>query len=108
VKPVHVRLLAPAVFAPSLKTRLVADNASATSSRPPWFGLTFVALVCVNSVIYIPDDAKRMIVTLATFLLSVALAAMGLETISRSSARTPSRYTGCLGVSFYRELFPAP
>ena len=42
----------------------------------------------VNSIVEIPVDARKMIVTLTTFLLSVALAAMGLQTdIARLYAR---------------------
>ena len=37
-------------------------------------------MVALNSVIAIPADAKKVIATLTTFLLSIALAAMGLET----------------------------
>jgi uncharacterized membrane protein YadS len=39
-----------------------------------------MALVGVNSVVTIPADAKAWIVAATTFLLSIALAAMGLET----------------------------
>ena len=46
----------------------------------PWFVLGFVALVALNSVIVVPPHLKAMIVVATTFLLSVALAAMGLET----------------------------
>ena len=46
----------------------------------PWFVLGFIALVGLNSVVTISPDARKLIVTLTTFLLSVALAAMGLET----------------------------
>jgi uncharacterized membrane protein YadS len=46
----------------------------------PWFVLGFLALVAVNSVVTVPADAKAMIVAITTFLLSMALAAMGLET----------------------------
>ena len=42
--------------------------------------LSFVALVGVNSIITVPTEAKTAIVTPTTFLLSMALAAMGLET----------------------------
>jgi uncharacterized membrane protein YadS len=42
--------------------------------------LGFVALVGVNSIITVPAEAKTAIVTATTFLLSMALAAMGLET----------------------------
>jgi len=52
-------------------------------SRPvplPWFVLGFIALVGVNSVVAVPPALKAEIVTATTFLLSMALAAMGLET----------------------------
>ncbi|HEY8194446.1 MAG TPA: YeiH family protein [Hyphomicrobium sp.] len=46
----------------------------------PWFVLGFIALVGVNSVITVPTDAKAAIISATAFLLSMALAAMGLET----------------------------
>jgi uncharacterized membrane protein YadS len=50
--------------------------------------LGFIAVVGLNSVIAIPVAAKAEIVAATTFLLSVALAAMGLETdIRKLSAR---------------------
>jgi uncharacterized integral membrane protein (TIGR00698 family) len=90
VKLARVMLLAPVVLALSLKSRFAADSAPARSARPPvpWFVLGFVALVGVNSIIDIPADARKVIVTLTSFLLSVALAAMGLETdLSKLYAR---------------------
>jgi uncharacterized integral membrane protein (TIGR00698 family) len=82
----RVMLLAPVVIALGLIARRRAENndpaAGASSARPPipWFVLGFVALVGVNSLIAIPAEAKIWIATATTFLLSVALAAMGLET----------------------------
>jgi uncharacterized integral membrane protein (TIGR00698 family) len=77
----RVMLLAPVVIA----LGLIAKNApvaGTSSARPPmpWFVLGFVALVGVNSLIAIPAEAKVWIAAATTFLLSVALAAMGLET----------------------------
>jgi uncharacterized membrane protein YadS len=46
----------------------------------PWFVLGFVAMVGLNSAVGVPPEAKVWIVAVTTFLLSVALAAMGLET----------------------------
>ena len=46
----------------------------------PWFVLGFVALVGLNSLIAIPAEAKIWVIAVTTFLLTVALAAMGLET----------------------------
>jgi uncharacterized integral membrane protein (TIGR00698 family) len=82
----RVMLLAPVVIALGL---IAARNASkndpptsASSARPPmpWFVLGFVALVGINSLIAIPAEAKVWVIAVTTFLLSVALAAMGLET----------------------------
>jgi len=68
--------------------RKTGSGAETTSARPPmpWFVLGFVALVGVNSVVSIPTEAKVWIVAVTTFLLSVALAAMGLETDIRKLA----------------------
>ena len=76
----RVMLLAPMVIALGLIAS--RSNRGATSARPPmpWFVLGFVALVGVNSVVAIPAEARVWIVAITTFLLSVALAAMGLET----------------------------
>ena len=80
----RVMLLAPMVIALGLMANRSNSNANtdAGSARPPmpWFVLGFVALVGVNSVVAIPPEAKVWIVAITTFLLSVALAAMGLET----------------------------
>jgi uncharacterized membrane protein YadS len=46
----------------------------------PWFVLGFIVLVTLNSVIVVPPDIKATIVAITTFLLSMALAAMGLST----------------------------
>ena len=82
----RVMLLAPMVIALGLLANRSASKtdqgADTNSARPPmpWFVLGFVALVGVNSVVSIPAEAKVWIVVITTFLLSVALAAMGLET----------------------------
>ena len=88
----RVMLLAPMVIALGLIANHRAKNtdpaASGSSARPPmpWFVLGFVALVGVNSLIAIPAEARVWIATVTTFLLSVALAAMGLETDIRKLA----------------------
>jgi uncharacterized integral membrane protein (TIGR00698 family) len=81
-KLARVMLLAPVVFALSIKSRISAVGASGKAVKPPapWFVIGFVVLVGINSLIAIPADARRAIVALTTFLLTVALAAMGLET----------------------------
>ena len=90
VKLARVMLLAPVVFALSVRSRLAASHARFATARPPlpWFVLGFIALVAVNSFVTIPDHERKIIVTLTTFLLTIALAAMGLETdVSKLYAR---------------------
>jgi uncharacterized integral membrane protein (TIGR00698 family) len=81
----RVMLLAPVVITLGLMARGIKTDdtaASVSSARPPmpWFVLGFIALVGVNSLITVPAETKMWIATVTTFLLSVALAAMGLET----------------------------
>jgi uncharacterized integral membrane protein (TIGR00698 family) len=80
----RVMLLAPMVMALGLMASRNArqSDAGAASTRPPmpWFVLGFVAMVGVNSLVTLPPQAKAWIVAVTTFLLSIALAAMGLET----------------------------
>src|SRR3984885_2445066 len=85
VKLSRVMLLAPVVISLGLMARSTGKNdsaASASTARPPmpWFVLGFVALVGINSLITIPAGTKMWIAAVTTFLLSVALSAMGLET----------------------------
>jgi uncharacterized membrane protein YadS len=54
---------------------------SATQTVPmPWFVLGFIAMMLFNSFDLIPHVDKIYFVQATTFLLTVALAAMGLET----------------------------
>lgn len=81
----RVMLLAPVVITLGL---LVARRQShrhggqdVSGKAPmPWFLVGFIALVALNSAVVIPADVKNVIVPVTTFLLSVSLAAMGLET----------------------------
>jgi uncharacterized integral membrane protein (TIGR00698 family) len=88
----RVMLLAPTVIAlGSLAAWNATKNGPAaveSSARPPmpWFVLGFLALVGLNSLITIPSEPKIWIVAATAFLLSVALAAMGLETDVRKLA----------------------
>ena len=81
----RVVLLAPVVIALgwlASRNATVRASGSTVSQRPPmpWFVLGFVAVVGLNSLITIPAAERTQIVAVTTFLLSVALAAMGLET----------------------------
>lgn len=80
----RVAMLAPMVIALGLMASRNSRKAGVahTSGRAPmpWFVLGFVALVGINSVVVVPPDVKSIIVTVTTILLTMALAAMGLET----------------------------
>lgn len=84
----RVMLLAPVVIA--LGWIASRRKSASASSRPPmpWFVLGFVAVVGLNSLIAIPAADRTQIAAFTSFLLSVALAAMGLETdIRKLTAR---------------------
>ena len=90
VKLARISLLAPVVLALNMKSRFSARGVSRKAVKPPlpWFVFGFVAVVGFNSLVVIPADAGKVLITLTTFLLSLALAAMGLETdVSRLYAK---------------------
>lgn len=80
----RVMLLAPVVLSLGLMATRRAKrngNSQMTAKAPiPWFVLGFIAMVAFNSAVTIPAETKGMIVMATTFMLSMALAAMGLET----------------------------
>ncbi len=78
----RVMMLAPVVITLGLIARRGGSPAAPGRRRVPlpWFVLGFVALVGLNSVVVVPPHVKAVIAVTTTFLLSMALAAMGLET----------------------------
>ena len=81
----RVMLLAPLILALGCfhanSQRSDDLEASDRQSVPmPWFVLGFVAMMLFNSLDLIPQADKAYLVQATTFLLTVALAAMGLET----------------------------
>jgi uncharacterized integral membrane protein (TIGR00698 family) len=81
-KLTRVAMLAPVVMALSFAARRAASGHDAHRAHAPipWFVLGFVAMVALNSVVTIPAETRSVLVTATTFLLSMALAAMGLDT----------------------------
>jgi uncharacterized integral membrane protein (TIGR00698 family) len=83
-KLARVTMLAPVVislgFLAARQARRNGTDTSTASAPLPWFVLGFIAMVGINSLVTIPAEARSVIVTLTTFLLAMALAAMGLET----------------------------
>jgi uncharacterized integral membrane protein (TIGR00698 family) len=80
----RVMMLAPLVLTLSFlaNQRLRRQGRHVYHKRPPlpYFVLGFIAFVALSSVVTLPPVPKYWIVQGTTFLLSLALAAMGLET----------------------------
>ncbi|CAN2534277.1 hypothetical+protein [Methylocapsa aurea] len=76
----RVMLLAPTLLTLAFAARRGGRGEEKFSPPFPWFVIGFLALVGVGSLVAIPPDAKAAIATTTTVLLSMALAAMGLET----------------------------
>ena len=76
----RVILLAPLVLSLGyLAARRNRDVASG-SAPVPWFVFGFIAMVAVNSLVSLPEGWHERIALATSFMLTVALAAMGLET----------------------------
>ena len=77
----RVMLLAPLVLGlGAIAAHRALDGPVRARAPMPWFVFGFIALIGVNSLGVAPPAAKQMLVPATTFLLTVALAAMGLET----------------------------
>ncbi len=81
----RVMLLAPVVMVLGLGAARRDRQAGAVGGARkkaslPWFVLGFVALVGLNSLGAVPASAKQVLVPATPFLLTIALAGMGLET----------------------------
>jgi uncharacterized integral membrane protein (TIGR00698 family) len=80
-KLTRVLMLAPVVLLlPFLMPRRNADSAGEARIPVPWFVFGFVAMVGLSSVVQFPVSITAVAGQVTTFLLAVALAAMGLET----------------------------
>ena len=75
-------MLAPLVITLGFIASSRAKESNADSARAPipWFVFGFIALVGINSIISIPSGITAIVAQVTSMLLSVALAAMGLET----------------------------
>lgn len=78
-KLTRVMMLAPVVLSLGVLVRRRGSGGRARVPMP-WFVLGFVALIIVNSLVPIPSAVKSPVGVMTVFGLSVALAAMGLET----------------------------
>lgn len=83
-KLARVMMLAPVVIALGLlatrRARAIGAESGSAKVPMPWFAFGFVAMVILNSLVDVPHAAMSVIIPITTFLLTMALAAMGLET----------------------------
>ncbi len=81
-KLTRVMMLAPLVIGLGMIAARKAASATGPRKAPPmpWFVLGFIAVMLLNSAVTVAPAEKAQIVSLTNFLLSMALAAMGLET----------------------------
>ncbi len=79
-KLARVTLLAPVVITLGILAARGRKGESAARPPMPWFVVAFIGAVAVNSLVAIPAEAKQTIALATTFMLTVGLAAMGLQT----------------------------
>ncbi|WP_442581168.1 YeiH family protein [Mesorhizobium sp. ASY16-5R] len=97
----RVAMLAPVVLALGLLARRTTGNNHGSARPPmPWFVFAFVAVVAFNAVMPLPAEAKTLLGTITTMLLSVGLAAMGLKT-DVSDIRSRGLKPLCLALSAF-------
>lgn len=85
VKMIRVLLLAPALLVMSIVlARISAKSAGTTECRRrvtiPWFAVGFVIVIAFNSLNLLPRETVDAINTFDTFLLTMAMTALGAET----------------------------
>lgn len=86
VKMIRVMMLVPVLLVISWDVARQArrypenDEMGRGKIQIPWFALLFLAVICFNSLNLLPEGVVRFINTLCTFLLTMAMTALGAET----------------------------
>lgn len=81
VKMIRVLLLVPVIFTLSLYlSRKTVSNNQATSITIPWFAIIFIGVIGFNSLHLLSTSLVNSINYLDSFLLTMAMAAIGIET----------------------------
>ena len=78
-KLTRVAMLAPMVIALGLMARRKGSDPSAARPPMPWFVAAFVAVVALNSLVTVPAEVKSAMALATTIMLTMGLAAMGLQ-----------------------------
>jgi uncharacterized integral membrane protein (TIGR00698 family) len=81
-KMLRVMMLAPFLIFLAARVKQLAPAADAQKSKItiPWFAVLFIVVAMFNSLHLLPEWAVNTLITLDTFLLAMAMAALGLTT----------------------------
>lgn len=103
-KLTRVAMMAPVVIALGEMTARLGLAGEGERQKPPfpWFLIGFLALAALNSLVAIPHEIAAPIGVVTTFLLSMAMAAMGLVTDLRAIR---ARGLRPLALGFFASLF---
>ena len=91
IKLSRVILLAPLILSLVVLTRRRNGAGSAGVAPTPWFVLGFVAVMLINSATPLPEFAEEWVSTLTVFMLTMSLAALGLEADIRALRKKGAR-----------------
>ena len=80
VKMIRVILLAPVLLAMSFFTRSATGTGGKRKITIPWFAFGFIAVIGFNSLNLLPASVVGFINNFDTFLLTMAMTALGAET----------------------------
>jgi uncharacterized integral membrane protein (TIGR00698 family) len=101
-KMVRVMLLAPFLLA--LSVYLSRESQTETAARPriaiPWFALGFIAVTALNSLVSLPVRFTAVVTTFDTFILAMAMAALGLTTQAAAIRTAGVRPLALAGILF--------
>lgn len=78
----RVMMLAPFLILLAARVKQLSGANSGEKSKItiPWFAILFIVVAIFNSFHLLPQSVVNMLVTLDTFLLAMAMAALGLTT----------------------------
>jgi len=86
VKLIRVACLVPVVITLSLILHRRRSAESGQVPLLPWFLIAFVALVIVNSLGWVPADARTLLTPVSSWCLLTAVAALGVKTSLKALA----------------------
>ena len=85
VKMIRVMMLVPVLLVIAFFVAKDVEKREGTEGQKnkihvPWFAIMFLLVICFNSFNLLPEEVVKGIVTLDTFLLTMAMTALGAET----------------------------